>query len=135
MIWLLFVLWYPGDDAIIVITSKDTQLDVLQLYQLRSLYLGKTDQIKGERLTPCQIKLPKELRNQFEDLVFGPSFDVDLYWVNQGLKGGVKPPLTFHDQAILMAIISRNPGFVGFVHVSQREHLQSFRLKEIVIKD
>ena len=131
---LLAVYWGPWPSDVLIITSERTRLDALVDYQLKSIYLGSLDQLKGVRLTPCQVRSPHDLRTRFESRLFGKDFDLDSYWVNEQLKGGVRPPLTFGDEAILMAIVARNPGFIGYVSLSQRENLKRFHLKELTIR-
>ncbi len=125
----------PEPVEFLVITAGNTPVTSLTRLQLRQLYLKKLDRVRGVRLTPVQLKNTAPLKDAFHAFLFSRGFDLENYWLEQGLVGGEKPPIKVPNEAYMLAYVERNPGFVGYVNVALRSQLSNFGVKILVITD
>ena len=133
--FLLVVFLVPAlrGQEFLIITSKDTALEQLTEYQLKQIYLGKLDRLRGVSLTPVQLKKEDPARVRFEQVLFGDRFDLENYWLVQKLKAAARQPLTVGSWALLLAFVERNPGFIGYIEKPRLKNLQGFEVKVLTV--
>jgi len=118
----------------LVVASKDTKIDRLTLFQLQQIYLGKLDQLKGQKITPLQLKPADPVRKKFDAFLFGDKVDLEDYWIKQKLRGGADPPVTIGNWSLLLLYVNRNPGYLGYIDKDQTGELAQYQLKIISIE-
>ena len=118
----------------LIITARATSVTTLTPFQLQRIYLGRLDRLEGQTVRPLHLKAAHPARGSFDSALFGPDFNLDNYWLTQKLKAGARPPFTLGSQALMLAFIERNPGFVGYVQKSFARNLDKFKVKVISIK-
>jgi len=129
--WIGIAGGQPGD--ILVVASDKTPIENLTVQQLKQIYLGKIDLLDGVRITPVQPKESSALRRRFDRAVLGENFNARAYWLAEKVKVGARTPMTLSGDALILAIVGRNPGFIGYVDASHLPHLKQFGLKLIRI--
>ena len=118
----------------VVVTSSETRLDQLSHFQLKQIYLGKILRLKGEKLTPLQVKGKDPLRQSFETTIFDPHFDLDNYWLARKLDADASPPRTVGSWVLVLAYVERNPGFIGYIPKENLADLKSRKVKILLIE-
>ncbi len=138
MKWLILTLMYFSTVAyghdFIVVTSEETKLEKMSAFQLKQVYLGKIIRLKGEKLTPLQVKRKDPLRHMFEDEVFEEHFDIDNYWLSRKLDAAAEPPRTVGSWALVLAYVERNPGFIGYIPKDKLSELSGRKVKVLEIE-
>ena len=119
----------------VIITSERTRIDELTSFQLRNLFLGKLEAIGPDPVFPVQLSEKRPLCQQFLTELFGDHFDWKGYWVDQAVKGGPEKPFSIGSQALMLAFLERNPGYLGFILKSKIDDLKAFKLKQVKITD
>lgn len=135
MMWL--VLWlasFGGSDGWVVVTSDKTPVDQLSAWQLKQIYFGRLDRMKGMHLVALHLPSDDALRIAFERAYLGEAADIEDYWLGEKLKGGGRRPLEVGGWALILAYVRRNPGFIGYIPQERQEEALRQGLKVVSIQ-
>lgn len=137
MMFAFFLVLLPQsrEHGFLVVTSQKSQIESLTSFQLKQIYLGRLDRLKGIPLTPLQLKKGDPLRRGFETYLFGELFDLENYWLGQSLKLEAEPPMTVGSWALILAFVERNPGFIGYLPEDRVDALARYRVKILRIEE
>lgn len=88
---------------IVVICNKELQLDQLQIYDIRNLYLKKIKAVDSIKLTPVDNK---KLQKEFNKRIIKKTpVQVNAYWAKMIFSGKAQPPtLLTNDKEVMVAI-------------------------------
>lgn len=83
---------------------------------LRRVFSGETTELGGKRLIPFNHPPKDDARRRFDLVVLKLSPDmIGPYWVDRRLRGQNGPPKTVPEPALLLAVVSRIQGGIGYV--------------------
>ncbi|CBL44619.1 Hypothetical protein HDN1F_10360 [gamma proteobacterium HdN1] len=104
---------------IAIITHPSASLDAASKEEVARIYLGKSTQIQGTKLTPIDLIEGNKTRDAFYLKTTGKSpAQVNSYWSAQIFSGKGQPPETAVDDIEMVQTISSNSGQIGYVDVS-----------------
>lgn len=122
-----------GGTEFLIVTADKTDLGTVTHFQAQRIYLGKLDVIDGTRVSFITLRNKDPLREQFENALFGTSFDLADYWLSQRLLNEASPPLAVGSWPLMMAYVERNPGLIGYLEKRFEDDLKKFKLKIIAV--
>lgn len=135
-IWLISILisgpQFEGEW--ILVTSNQTTLTKLSQYQIKQIYLGKLDRIDGIPVRPVQLRKKDPVRQAFEAWLFPNGFDLDNYWLTQGIDSGAPHPINAGSWALAVVMVERNPGFIAYIPQVSEEELERNHLHILIIE-
>jgi hypothetical protein len=99
-----------------IVASSSAMTDI-SLGTLRRVFLSEpVSGPGGLRLVGFNQPAGSRARETFDRVVLGMDPDqVARYWVDQRIRGGVRPPRQVNSVSLLRQVISRFPGAVGYL--------------------
>jgi ABC-type phosphate transport system substrate-binding protein len=106
-----------GGDAIAIIAHKQVALTTVEREDLRPLFQTKTGTWPdGSPAKPFNLPDSNPVRHGFDAAVLGLDPDRAVrYWIDRKIRGGERPPSVAPSSAVMLAVVSRTPGAVGYV--------------------
>jgi hypothetical protein len=99
-----------------IVVAKDFPSDDMSFGDLKRLYLGQALVIGGKNVIPIALNKQLPDRVAFDESVLGMDPDtVGLYWVDRKIRGQSGPPKAVETADVLLRVVSRVPGAVGYV--------------------
>ena len=104
-------------ETILVIAHQDVALRVLTRDELRPIFQTKKNSWPdGSAARPFNLPEADSTRRGFDAAVLGLDPDrVARYWIDRKIRGGDHPPQIVPSAAVMMAIIGKTPGAIGYV--------------------
>ena len=102
-IWILLSVMATAN--IQVVTSNNQQLSISK-EEISNLFLGKTDQIQGIRLTPIDNINRACFEKFYRKVVNKSPEQLHAYWVNQIFSSNKKPPQKLSDSEITKRLLN-----------------------------
>lgn len=100
----------------IIVSSAWEGADVIELRDLRALYLGRRSSLFGERVRRIDLPPGSAARAGFSETVLGrPEAELERYWIEQALSGGALPPRQVLGAQEMVAAVRARPGTIGYV--------------------
>jgi len=130
--------WLASRDALAdtpvrlqLVTAKISSLRDVSFGDLRQLYRGVPMSLAGQHCIPLNHPARTPDRVGFDRVVLGMGPDeVGAYWVDQKIRGGNAPPRTVENIGLLLRLVAKLPGAIGYV----REGFSSDELKILTIE-
>jgi ABC-type phosphate transport system substrate-binding protein len=109
-----------ASETIVVITGKTAKFDAVSRDDLRPIFQTKKDTWPdGSPVKPFNLAESSPLRHGFDAAVLGLDPErVARYWIDRKIRGGERPPQTAPSSAIMVKIVSKTPGAVGYVEAN-----------------
>ncbi|MEY4580449.1 MAG: hypothetical protein RL701_5152 [Pseudomonadota bacterium] len=109
-----------GVEPIAVIANKAVNIAKISRDDLRPLFQTKKDSLPdGTPAKPFNLPESNASRQGFDAAVLGLDPDrVARYWIDRKIRGGERPPQTAPSSAVMVKVISKTPGGIGYVEVS-----------------
>lgn len=103
-------------DVILVIANKSVTASVTRDV-LRPIFQTKTTSWPdGSDARPFNLPDTDPARHGFDAAVLGLDPDrVARYWVDRKIRGGERPPKTAPSGAVMLKVVSKTPGAVGYI--------------------
>jgi ABC-type phosphate transport system substrate-binding protein len=103
--------------AIVVIANKATTVRSMSRDDLRPLFqTKKTTWPDGSAARPFNLPESDHLRQGFDAAVLGLDPDrVARYWIDRKIRGGERPPQTAPSGPVMVKVVSKTPGAIGYV--------------------
>lgn len=109
-----------GDGRLAVIASKSFPADGISFGDLKRLYLGSPTVLAGKKLVPLTYPRESAERQGFDEAVLGMSADeAGRYWIDRKIRGQSGPPKSVESSAVVLRVVSKVDGAVGFVPASE----------------
>ncbi len=104
-----------------VVVGAASSLDALSFYQLKRLYLGDPARTPaGQRLIPLNRGTNTAERVGFDQTVLSMNPEqVARYWIDRRIRGQSGAPKAVDPAGILLRILTRVPGTIGYVRLDQ----------------
>ena len=122
---VLFLLPLPGlagdqREVIFVIAHKSVSIGKITRDELRPIFQTKKDTWPdGSPAKPFNLPEKNTLRQGFDAAVLGLDPDrVARYWIDRKIRGGERPPQTAPSSAVMVKVIGKTAGAVGYVEGS-----------------
>jgi hypothetical protein len=102
---------------LVPVVAKGSPMTDITLGTLRRVFLSEpVSGPGGLRLVGFNQPAGSRARDAFDRVVLGMDPDqVARYWVDQRIRGGVRPPRQVTSVSLLRQVISRFPGAVGYL--------------------
>ena len=114
-----------------IVVAKTNSLTDISIAELKQLYRGRTIPLAGHTAIPLNHPPLTPDRVVFDRIVLGMGPDeISRYWVDQKIRGGNAPPRTVESISLLVRVVARLSGGIGYV----REGFTSPDLKAITIE-
>lgn len=114
-----------------ILQAKTSSVRDISLADLHQLYRGRRISLGGQTAIPFNHPARSPDRVGFDRVVLGMNPDeVARYWVDQKIRNGDPPPRTTDSVDLLLRLVARLPGAIGYV----REGFSSSDLKIIPIE-
>lgn len=108
-----------GKDALAVVVAKDFPVDNVTFGDLKRVYMGNPAVIGGTKLVPFTYPRESSERVAFDQSVLGMDPDeVGRYWIDRKIRGQSGPPKSVESAAVVMKILSKVDGSIGYVRRS-----------------
>ena len=99
-----------------VVTASSIGIKDISLSDLRQIYKGRPLSLGAQLAIPFNHPAHSPDRVGFDQAVLGMNPDeVARYWVDQKIRGGAEPPRKVESAALLLRLLSRLPGAIGYV--------------------
>ncbi len=106
----------PAPVRLALIVAKTSPLRDLSLTQLQEIYKGKQRTVAGQTVLPFNHPAGTQDRVGFDRVVLGlEPEEVARYWIDQKIRGGNPPPRTTDSMSLLVRLVIRLSGAVGYV--------------------
>lgn len=104
-------------ERIVVIAHKARARTTSSRSDLRPIFQTRTDSWpSGELATPFNLPVGDDLRHGFDAAVLGLDPErVTRYWIDRQIRGGARPPKQVPNESLMLKVVSRTPGAVGYV--------------------
>lgn len=121
------------DERLAVVVGADSSVSGLTFYELKQLYMGQKQKTPtGEWLIPLNLKANTPERVGFEISVLGMSPEVvTQYWVDRKIRGQSNPPKAIRSSALVLRLVAKVPGAIGYVRASEAQGLEGVRIIKI----
>jgi hypothetical protein len=102
---------------ILVIANKSVEVAKVSLNDIRPIFQTKKNTWPdGSTARPFNLPENTGLRTSFDAAVLGLDPDrVARYWIDRKIRGGERPPPTAPTVAVMLKVIGKTPGAVGYV--------------------
>jgi hypothetical protein len=107
--------------ALVVLVARNSAVQDLSMSALRRIFTneGDTDP-SAQRYVPFNHPPHTTDRMAFDKLVFGMSADeVSQFWIERKIRGMPGPPRSVDSLSLLLRLIARLPGAIGYARPSQ----------------
>ena len=104
-------------ETILVIANKGIASDALTRDELRPIFQTKKNTWPdGSTVRPFNLPEADASRRGFDAAVLGLDPDrVARYWIDRKIRGSDRPPQTASSSAVMVAVVGRTAGAVGYV--------------------
>jgi ABC-type phosphate transport system substrate-binding protein len=105
---------------IAIIANKAIAVSKLARNDLRPIFQTKKDTWPdGTLARPMNLPESSPIRNAFDSAVLGLDPDrVARYWIDRKIRGGDRPPPTVSSSALVVKLVSKTAGGLGYVEAS-----------------
>jgi hypothetical protein len=102
-------------EEIRVVTNPDLAIAEVELIDLQRLYLGRSNQISGQTVTPLDLPEKSKTREQFytQTLKRSPE-QMNRYWARALFTGNATPPREVPSTKEMVEVISSEPA-IGYL--------------------
>jgi ABC-type phosphate transport system substrate-binding protein len=122
ILWLLPLPGVAGTEhaVLAVITNKSVSIAKVTRDDLRPLFQTKKASLQDVgNARPFNLPDASAQRQLFDQAVLGLDADrVVRYWIDRKIRGGERPPQTVPTAALMIKVVSKTPGAVGYVDAS-----------------
>lgn len=119
---LLSALSVSGEShtEIAIIANKAIAISKLSRNELRPIFQTKKDTWPdGTPAHPMNLPESSPIRQAFDTAVLGLDPDrVARYWIDRKIRGGDRPPPTLGSSALIVKLVSKTAGGLGYVEAS-----------------
>jgi ABC-type phosphate transport system substrate-binding protein len=119
---LLSSLTFAGESRtqIAVIANKGVAISSISRNELRPIFQTKKDTWPdGSTAHPMNLPETSPIRHAFDAAVLGLDPDrVARYWIDRKIRGGDRPPPVVSSSALVVKLVSKTPGGLGYVEAS-----------------
>lgn len=114
----VFTLFNRAQAQITMIVHKSNSSNNLTLDELKNIYLGKVTTFSNNKRVVLAEYAP--LKKRFYKVVLNKTIDkVKRYWISFVLSGkSANPPIEFKDVDEIKKFVSKNPGAICFIDIS-----------------
>ena len=104
-------------ESILVIANKSVTTTTLAQAELRPMFQTKKNTWPdGSALKAFNLPEVDSIRRGFDAAVLGLDPDrVVRYWIDRKIRGGDRPPQTAPSAAVMVKLIGKTPGAIGYV--------------------
>ena len=104
-------------DMIVVVANKAVAVTKISRDDLRPIFQTKKDTWPdGTPAKPFNLPENNAIRQGFDAAVLGLDPDrVVKFWIDRKIRGGERPPQTAPSSAVLVKVVSKTPGGLGYV--------------------
>jgi ABC-type phosphate transport system substrate-binding protein len=108
-------------DTIVVIANKSVTVAKISRDDLRPIFQTKKDTWPdGTPAKPFNLPEANNVRQGFDAAILGLDPDrVARYWIDRKIRGGERPPQTAPSSAVMVKVVSKTAGAVGYVDVAE----------------
>ena len=113
--------WAGGKgDPILVIANKSVSSTKISRDELRPIFQTKKDTWPdGTPARPFNLPEGDTIRQGFDAAVLGLDPDrVARYWIDRKIRGGDRPPQTAPSSAVMVKVVSKTAGALGYVEAA-----------------
>jgi hypothetical protein len=102
--------------ALDVFVNASSSITSLNASDLAEMYNGSRHTwANGTTVIALNLPANQPLRTEFDRVVLGMSPDqVGRYWIDQRIRGASKPPRQVEDPLLVMKLVGRLPGAIGY---------------------
>lgn len=106
--------------AIVIIANKAVSATKISRDDLRPIFQTKKDTWPdGTPARPFNLPDANTARHGFDAAVLGLDPDrVARYWIDRKIRGGARPPQTTVSSALMLKLVSKTAGAVGYVEAA-----------------
>jgi ABC-type phosphate transport system substrate-binding protein len=104
-------------ETLLVIAHKAVGLAKISRDELRPIFQTKTATWPdGTAVRPFNLPDSNDSRQGFDAAVLGLDPDrVARYWIDRKIRGGERPPVIVPTMAVMLRIVSKTPGAIGYI--------------------
>jgi hypothetical protein len=107
-------------EALAVVTSRQSGVSDLSLYQLKRLYLGDTVQVAGRELIALNRDARGAERTGFDESVLGMTPEAAArYWIDRRIRGQSGAPKAIEPAGVIQRVVARLPRAVAYVRARE----------------
>jgi|SRR4051812_49386596 ABC-type phosphate transport system substrate-binding protein len=109
-----------GHDPIVVIAHKSSGLTKVTRDDLRPIFQTRRNTWPdGSTARPFNLPEGSSIRQGFDAAVLGLDPDrVARYWIDRKIRGGERAPQVVPSDSLMVKVVSKTPGAVGYVAAS-----------------
>jgi ABC-type phosphate transport system substrate-binding protein len=106
--------------TLVVIANKSVNATKISRDELRPIFQTKKDTWPdGSPARPFNLPEANTARRSFDVAVLGLDADrVARYWIDRKIRGGERPPQTIPSSALMLKVVSKTAGAVGYVEAA-----------------
>lgn len=107
-------------EVIVIIANKGVRVTEIARNELRPIFQTKKDTWPdGTPARPFNLPEGNAFRQGFDAAVLGLDPDrVTRYWIDRKIRGGERPPQTAPSSAVVLKIVSKTAGALGYVEAT-----------------
>ncbi|HBC58720.1 MAG TPA: phosphate ABC transporter substrate-binding protein [Gammaproteobacteria bacterium] len=106
-------------EEFLVIVHPDSSIKEADADSIKRLYLGKTSQLLGVRLTPADLPEGNSVRDAFyEKVVDKDASQLKAYWAQLIFTGGGSPPTVQNSDQTMVQWVLAKQNSIGYVSSS-----------------
>lgn len=103
-------------DPLVVIVNKSNRDDPTRVDLAAVFTTRKQTWSNGERTVPFNFPAKHPVRVRFDELALNMSADeVASYWIDRKIRGGNPPPKQVSNGRLIVRVVAKLPGAVGYV--------------------
>jgi len=101
----------------VVVVNPGVQVDHLSKEELKRIYQKEKTEWPGDgTIIPFDQSASSAVRRAFSKAVLGSTVaEVQNYWINKKMTGGVTGPKVFHSPTLVKKFVARTPGAIGYL--------------------
>jgi ABC-type phosphate transport system substrate-binding protein len=105
------------NETLLVIAHKAVSVAKVSRDELRPIFQTKTNTWPdGSAARPFNLPDSSSSRQGFDAAVLGLDPDrVARYWIDRKIRGGERPPAIAPTAAVMLKIVSKTPGAIGYI--------------------
>jgi ABC-type phosphate transport system substrate-binding protein len=107
-------------DVLLVIANKTVSVTKISREELRPIFQTKKDSWPdGSPARSFNLPESNAVRQEFDAAVLGLDPDrVARYWIDRKIRGGERPPQTAPSSALMVKLVSKTSGAVGYIEAA-----------------
>jgi hypothetical protein len=107
-------------EALAVVTSKQSGVSDISLYQLKRLYLGDNVKVSGRDLIALNREVKGAERTGFDESVLGMTpAAAARYWIDRRIRGQSGAPKAIEPAGVIQRVVAKLPHAVAYVRVRE----------------